>query len=572
MSLFSSLNLAKLSLEAHQAAIQTVGQNIANATTEGYARQRVEMRPTPANDFVFAQIGTGVRIDRIGRLVDQHLEDQLRDSRATLAHFAEENRILQAAGTVFNDLDGGGLSAALGRFFDALEDLAASPEDPTARTLVLDEGRTLADTIRFLDARLRDLRRSLDEDVAGAVDEVNSMLVEIAALNSEIVAAEDGGIHIDTANDLRTRRDFLVGKLSDIVPVTVIENSRGAIQVISGSNVLVAGSRARPLTLDLASDGDITQSTVRFAEDGLRYAPPGGRLDALVAGRDSTLVDLRAQLDEIARGFLERFNAVHAAGEGLARLSFVRATNAAADRNAALSGAGFPFAIRDGAFTLQVVNEADGTRQSYLIPIDADGLNGDDTTLVGLAAAINAALAADNPEITASITADGFFEIRSTNAGKTFTFRDDQTNFLAAAGMHGFFSGTNARDIAVSAALIEAPLAISTGRGAGAGDNSAVQDLLGLRDEGHLGAGGMTFEQYYGALIGAIGSRGAEARELLANQEAITEAARNQRESLSGVNIDEEAITLIQYQRAYQGSARFLTVVDRLLETLINSV
>ena len=126
MSLFSSLNLARLALGAHQTAIQTVGQNIANAATEGYARQRVQMTPTPSDDLVFARLGTGVRVSRIERVVDEHLESTLRDSRSDLANLTEQTRIWSLTESIFNDLDGGGLSQSLGRFFDAVQDLAVN--------------------------------------------------------------------------------------------------------------------------------------------------------------------------------------------------------------------------------------------------------------------------------------------------------------------------------------------------------------------------------------------------------------------------------------------------------------
>ncbi|MEM7263365.1 MAG: flagellar basal body protein, partial [Planctomycetota bacterium] len=124
MSLFSSLNLARLALGAHQTAIQTVGQNIANANTEGYARQRVEMTPTRSDDLIFARVGTGVRIERIERIVDQHLEGNLRDARSSLADLNEQVRIFGMSESIFNDLAGGGLGESVARFFEALEDLA----------------------------------------------------------------------------------------------------------------------------------------------------------------------------------------------------------------------------------------------------------------------------------------------------------------------------------------------------------------------------------------------------------------------------------------------------------------
>lgn len=571
MSLFQSLNLARLSLAAHQTAIQTVGQNIANANTEGYARQRVQFTPTPSDDLIFARLGTGVTIQQIERIVDQHLETTLRESRTDLAAFSERDRIFSMAESIFNDLDGGGLSESLSRFFDSLEDLANNPQDPTVRSLVIQEGLTLTETFHFLDARVRDLRSGLDEDIVGVVQDINRLTTDIARLNRNIVLAEDGGNQPGAANDLRTQRDAMLGELAQLVDIRVVENSRGSVQVVTGSDVLVQDSRARELQLRSSTDGDITFHEARFVDDGQRLTSTGGRLGALREGRDDIAIDLRGELDQMATTLLTVFNEIHTSGEGLGRYTTLRAGNSVVDPDVPLAEAGFPFPIRDGSFDFQIFNEGDDTRQTYRIPIDADGAD-PETTLRDIAQTIQNLVGADHPEITARVTLDGFLEVESSDSSLSFTFREDTSGFLSAAGIHTFFTGTNARDIGVSNVLQEDTSLLTTGRGGAAGDNSAVLDMLSFRDRSVLGADGKTLEGFYDAFIGRIGIQGAEARDLLRNQQAITDTVSNQRESISGVNVDEESIELIQLQRAYQGSARFLTVVDSLLETLINSV
>ena len=566
MSLFSSLNLARLALGANQTAIQTVGQNIANATTEGYARQRVQMTPTPANDLVFAQLGTGVRVSRIERITDEHLESTLRDARSDLSNLTEQNRIWTLEGSIFNDLDGGGLSQSLGRFFDAAQDLAVNPDDATTRSLLLEEGRTLAETFQFMDSRVRDLRQGIDEDVRGEVLEINRISREIAKLNRAIVTAEDGGLQPGTANDLRTQRDALLGQLSERLDIRVLENNSGGIQVLSGSDVLVYDGRQRDLEIDPTADGDIALGEVRFADDGSLFQPKGGRLSALIGGRDVVLSDLRSELDNIANRLISELNTIHASGEGLTRLTETLGSVAVTDQNAPLASAGIPFEIENGSFIFQVVTEANGAPNPFLIDVDVEGMSLND-----LAEQINLTAGASFPEITARVTADGRLEIESSDPGVTFTFREDNSGVVSGLGINGLFTGSNARDIAVSQTLLDDPSLVSAGRGGGPGDNATALLMGGLRDTG-LFAAGNSFEGHYQALIGEIGVHSAEASELLSNQSSITTAIQNQRESLSGVNIDEEAISLITYQRAYQGAARYLNVVDQLLETLINSV
>lgn len=571
MSLFSSLNLARLALGAQQTAIQTVGQNIANANTEGYARQRVQMTPTPSDDLIFARVGTGVQIERIERIVDEHLEANLRDAGTDLSTLRERVRFFTMAEAIFNDLGGGGLSESIQNFFDALEDVANNPEDPTARAQFVEQSSTLTETFNYIDGQVRNLRQNLNDDVVSVADEVNRLTTIIAQLNVRIVEAEDGGVHLGTANDLRGSRDAALQELSKLVNIKVIENTRGSIQVVTGNDVLVYDKRARELKLDDFSDGDITYQQLRFVDDGSKFDPRAGRLAELLQHRDVTAVEFRAEIDALAQGFLTEFNRVHADGEGLVAHSFVRSATQVTNRAAPLGQAGFPFPIEDGRFTLQVINGGDGSRDSYVIEIDANG-QPPETSLVDLVDAINAAVGADHPDLVASITVDGYFELESESPSVTFSFRDDDSGFLVAAGISTFFTGTNARDIRVASGIIDNPSLIATGRGGGPGDNETALAMLAVRDQGFLGTTKMTFESYYEAFVGALGVAGAEARDLAINQESIELSARNQRDALSGVSIDEESISLIKHQRAYQGAARFLNIVDGLLETLINSV
>lgn len=566
MSLFTSLNLARLSLGAHQSAIQTVGQNIANANTEGYARQRVLFTPTPADDLVFARLGTGVQIARIERIVDEHLETTLREARSDLGQHAERSRIYSMAETIFGDLEGGGLSQAMARFFDSLEDLANSPEDPTVRGLVIEEGITLTQTLHFMDSSVRDLRSALNEDFVGAIDEINRLSREIADLNRSVMLAEDGGGSPDTANDLRTRRDALLGQLSDLIDIRTLETQSGAIQVVTGSDVLVQDSRARTLQLRSLNDGDILYHEARFQDDGKLLGARSGRLASILEGRDTVARELRNDLDVIATTFLTSFNAIHAGGEGEDRHTFVRAGNSTSSSTTPLVSGGLPFAVEAGSFQLQVFNEGNDTRETYSIPID------ETTSLQHIADRINAGINPDHPELSASVTIDGYLEIQSSDDSLSFTFRDDNTGFLAAAGINTFFTGSAARDLGVSEVLQDNPGLIATGTTGVSGDNTIALEMLAFRDDGVIGSNQRTVEGYYQSVIGRVGVEGAEANDLLRNQQAITNNVANQRESISGVNVDEEAIQLISLQRAYQGSARFLSVVDSLLETLINSV
>jgi flagellar hook-associated protein 1 len=563
--LFTSLGLAGSALDAASAAVRTTGQNIANANTEGYTRQRVQLSARPADQAGSGvQIGTGVQISRVERLMDGRLEEQIRNAGASLADLEARDRTLGRIEDILGDLDSNSIASALSDFFDAASDLANRPEDHAARALLLAKGDDLAVAFQTRDEALRDLRKDVETEVATSVGEVNSLASQIAVLNGKITESENGGIDSQSANDLRDKREELVKQLADLVGVRTVETATGSLNVLVGSDFLVFGDTAMPLTLDSSADGDVVVSTVRFEVDGKPVTIASGKLAGLIEMRDSSITSLREDLDRLASALISEVNRVHTGGEGLVGWTDATSTAAVADPNAALSEAGLVPEPVNGSFELHVANANTGLTDTYTIRVDPG------TTVNEIASRINAAVASEHPQITASVTIDGRLRIRSAEESLTFTFGNDSSGALAGLGLGTFFSGTGASGMAVNQALVDDPRLIATGQGGGATDAANIQAIIALRDSMVLEDGSATFEEYYQGVVGVLGVDRSRATELLENGQAIAEHLQNQRSAISGVNMDEESIDLIRYQRAYQGAARFLTVIDSLLEALLS--
>lgn len=225
-----------------------------------------------------------------------------------------------------------------------------------------------------------------------------------------------------------------------------------------------------------------------------------------------------------------------------------------------------PFPVVNGSFDVVLTNEITGTRQSFRIDVDLDRVPPADTTLAGIVAQIDAL-----PSISATLTSDNRIRILSASNDVRFSFADDTSGFLAAAGLNAFFTGSTASDLAVNPALERDPRFLSGSRTGTEGDNSNALAFAALRDLAVIG-GAATFEDHIQGLAGRVGVQAAESRNRLENQSLVLQQLENQRARVSGVNIDEEAVHMIQYQRAYQASARFIAVIDDLLNSLINGL
>lgn len=239
----------------------------------------------------------------------------------------------------------------------------------------------------------------------------------------------------------------------------------------------------------------------------------------------------------------------------------------------------FDYPIANGSFKLNLRNDVTGITDVFDIEIDRDGLptppNVDDTTLQDLVTDINSQLVNyynGNAPVRARITDDYRLQIDSVNSDITFHFSDDTSGFLAAAGINTFFSGSDAMSMHVKNEIANNIHLLATGQSALPGDNSNIGRMQDVFTDKLFAGGTATIQEYWRGTIGTMGVEASTAKELATNQQLIATAATNARERISGVNIDEEAIDLIKFQRSFQASARYLGVVDQLLAELMQIV
>jgi flagellar hook-associated protein 1 len=655
MSLFSALNIGKNAVLAQQSALHTVGNNIANATTEGYSRQRVNLSAIGSQRYGSLFQGLGVSANGVTRLHDRAVETRLRDAGTRMHALAQHTTAYARIETALDPLSDRSAGAQLSKFFAAANALAHNPDEIATRRTFLQSAEALSSTLNANHAALQEARTLTNAEVKTTVATINRLTGELAGLNDQILRAEVGGTIGGQANDLRDRRDLKLRQLAELADIKVVEQKNGTVDVVSGGSFLLRHTTAYTLETETRTDRGAQVDDVRFAESGQVFAPRSGKLGGLLDTRDRVLTQFSRDLDNIARAVIQQVNAAHSTGAGqvptrsVSSMSFSAphglgnaplAVNAQAGQAATNGGwlsaealkawpasvpggsgdyfvgaqvlftggeragesavirayepltgrltldpplpgisAGDSFQvtslehpIRHGSFELVLNNSAEQTTRRLNIKLDLDGLPAppavNDTTLAALVQDINGQLGPDAP-VVARITQDQRLEIVSTDPDVHFHFENDTSGFLAAAGINTLFEGRDAGSMKVRADLLGAPERLHVGV---LGDNTVALRVAELQSARVLAGGTATLEDYVAGMVGALGVQSAEARELAENQAVVLTAIHNEREAVAGVNLDEEAVALMTHQRAFQAAARFLSAVDEMMATLMQSL
>jgi len=570
VSFISGLITGQNAIRAQQLGAQVAGNNIANAAVEGYVRQRVRFTGAPPFDLGGGlQIGTGVAIEGLDRMIDKFLEQRIRGALSD----TEQKRTIEANFSrlerLFNELTENDISSALNRFFNDLEEVQNNPESISVRTAAITSGRALANIILSIRGRLDELRTLVDGEIPDGVASVNEAIVEIGRLNRQIVELEDGGLAADAASQLRDRRDLLIRQIAEFMDIRVDELATGAVNITSQGSPLVLETQVFELTVtNNTMDRNIRISEVHFS-DGRTFVPNSGRLRGIVDARDAVLGSAVDDLDRLAGALIYEFNRIHSQGVGLVRPRSVSSLEAVDDPLAVINAAGLDFVPDNGYFELRITEEASGTVSTFSIDVDLDGF-GADSTLTSIAADINSQLAAAGfTNVAASITADSRLVIASDTDAVTVSFGADTSGFLAAMGLNTFFTGSDSATIGVSDLIVGDPKLFAAARSNQPGDNANVAALTELGNASIASLDDMGLDDFFESVLGRIAVQAREATDDFESSDLFLGSLEAERETISGVSIDEEILNLMAFQRAFEGTARFISTINALIEALL---
>jgi flagellar hook-associated protein 1 FlgK len=290
--------------------MNTTSHNIANASTPGFSRQRVDLVASMPLPVQGGYIGTGVLADHIGRIRERFIDQQIRSSNDLLGDASAQYSILSQVEALVNEPSDVGLGNALNEFFLAFQNLAVRPEESSSRNAVLQQGTLLTQKFYSLNNSLTQLRDNLIDDVKLKIQKVNQLTKELSDLDIMIVSAAAVG---SDPSDLKDSRDLKLEELSRLVNTKVSEDERGSIMVSVGGTVISSRGGAVALRVQVTGSqiaivGDISGSEVRA---------PSGELGGAMKIYNTTLPDYMAKLDQIAATLISRVNTLHSGGRGL---------------------------------------------------------------------------------------------------------------------------------------------------------------------------------------------------------------------------------------------------------------
>ncbi|MBL1218191.1 MAG: flagellar hook-associated protein FlgK [Planctomycetes bacterium] len=562
MSLTSALHIGRSAITVSQIGLQVTGNNMANATTPGYTRNTVSLNPmTGERVGMNAFVGRGVELDDVIRHVDEALRQRIRSALSEEESTLSRQRTLSQIETLHNELTKQDLSTALGSFFSSWSELANNPDDSAIRSLVVQEGISLSEHLRDLRHQYVELRNQIDSEIDLISSRANSILEQVAGLNGSIVDAEQGNA---TASSLRDQRDRLLSELAEIMDITVIEQVSGTTDVLVNSIPVLLGNESRGVQLRTETiDGELV-ATVRVRADGSRLTITEGQLGALLNSRDELVSGLLDDVDTFAGQLIFQVNKVHSQGQGSKGFDTVTGTYGVTDADAALNAtdAGLPFTIKNGSLQLNITNEATGARTTTRIDIDLDGV-GSDMTLNDLATAITAV---DNA--TATVNADGTLTLTATD-GYRLSFSDDTADALAALGLNSYFDGFDASNITVNDTVQTDTDYLAVGADHVPGSNDTALAIAELETQSITELGSRSLREFWSDSVEEIAVQLDATNVKAATTSAVREGLQAQEAAVSGVSLDEESINLMNFQRQYEAAARFISVVNDLMDQLL---
>ncbi|OZG73852.1 flagellar hook-associated protein [Hahella sp. CCB-MM4] len=313
------INIGLTGLKANQTALSTTGNNVTNANTEGYTRQRVDFETTPSQYTGAGYMGTGVNVASITRMTNEFLIAQVRSDSSLYNQIEKLRSNVSQIDSLLAD-SATGLSPGLSDFFESLQSSSDDPSSIPERQLVLTQADGLINRFNVLYGRLDALSGSINQDMRAQVTDLNALAEEIAQVNKAIISSTGRASGVEP-NDLLDKRDQLIRELSEIVSVTVVEQTDGQYNILIGNGQsLVIGSTANSLEV-AASDEDPTKMDIVMITGGKSNAITseidGGQLGGILEFRDGILQDSYNSMGRIAWTLADTINEQHQLGMDL---------------------------------------------------------------------------------------------------------------------------------------------------------------------------------------------------------------------------------------------------------------
>jgi len=605
-TIFNALNVGYSGLQSSQIAIDVTGHNIANAGNAYYTRQRTVITPRVPLNTAPGDVGLGAKVAQIVRVRDEFVYERLKDSSSSSEYHQLRQDVLDEVSSYFPEIDKNGIYSGMQDFFNGWNDLSKNGDDNALKINLAQKTEIFTSLINETRSKLEDLQKELDYRLQVKVDEINRIGKDIAKINAKINTNESGG---NDANDLRDKRDELELTLSKLINISVSKekvesDSTVDIKLIEsgdsyslniGGTSFVYGASFHPIVLDKAGDGSEYNNLYYKRQDWKMFDITeyvnNGEIGAILSLRGSLYNeewgkfsngDIQKVIDELdsySSSLIENVNNLYASH---ATTSMVGNVNIQSTNTISESS----LHINEGSFYIRVYNSDGNEVAKKEITVTKN------MTYEDIATQINSD-SDDNEDNDGTNDVDDYlvanasniFQINmnsdKANSGYTFAIEekdiDNPTLFAGALGLERFFDGSSAKDIRLNRSLSEDPTLISANTSPEAGNNELANSVIELQykkvDFYKIGIQepyvNDTFDGFFKTSVTGVADVAASAHTLNETSEVLLNTIQDEFDSVSRVDMDEEMTNLMKYQAGYQASAKVITTVDQMIQTLL---
>ncbi len=609
-SLTSALRIGISGMQTSQMALSTVSHNVVNANTVGYSRQNLISSAASTNGY-----GAGVQLETIQRVTDKFAVGRVLTATSDASYASSQLSYLQSLENTFTSSSvGGGLESVVGNFITSMNNLSTDPSNSSLRRSAVQQATVTANALNNTSQDLSIVATDADNEITAQLAVVNQLLKDIHTLNTEIAQLQTGS-NGSNANDLMDSRAQMVNKLSETFGLQVTENTtNGALRIttesgrklvdessyVQLSRGVSGGTYQSIVARNVLQDGSLSNTQLPIATSELTT----GRVKALADIRDNVVPSLLAQVDEFTRTFTSTVNSLASAGTSSPPVRTLSSGSTADIASTTtgftnLNGTSINITVTNSLGNTVTTTSPGGTPAGTPITFNpvapattlslqdiADQIN--NNTTIGNAA-LQLATPGSTQGVIATATTDAsgnpILTITSADPNNKIVLSNVTGNALGFLGMNNIFSnGNTAGTVAVRSELAANPDLFPVARmradgGVSSTDGSNIQQLAALADTkltfasaGGLGTQIATGVSYLNTVISNLAVRVSSAEDTDTFNTNLKSQAEQLATSVSGVNINEELAQMLVYQNSFQASSRIISVVNDLLQELVNIV
>ena len=616
-------------LLAFQKALSVTSNNVSNVATPGYSVERANFSPQLGVSTSVGNFGAGVEVTSVTRSYSELLAGQMRTSQSSYSGFNSYATTAASIDSVLSDSTTG-LTATLQGFTNSLQTLANAPTLPASGTAVLSSAQTLAQSVQGYASQLSAADQNVEGQISSNVQEINSLASNIANLNSQISGTVSSG---QSPNSLLDQRDQLINQLSQYVSVNTAAQSDGSLEVFVGNGqTLVNSGTAQTLTA-IPNQYNPTQFDVAVTSSGTNVditgSLTGGSLGGLLAVRSQVIQPTLNALGQISVGVASIINQQQAAGltqSGAPGQPMFAVGGVQVSSSSFNTGTAQISATRTNLSALTpdtyLLSNSGGTWQLYdqstqqVVPMGGDGSAGNPFTADGISMVVNGSAADGDTFLVepTAIAAAGFNVLltspsqiasasavqaaaATTNTGTgtvaaaTVTDPTDPnlltpTSLVFSSPTQYQIDGTGATFTYTPGAAISAngwTTSISGTPAAGdsftvssntgnSGDNTNLFAMIDGLNANALNGGTLSLKGAANSLVSQVGAQTQQAQANAQAQQSVNTSATAAVNSLTGVNLDEEAANMVKFQQAYQACAQMIQASTAMFNTLLTAI